>query len=199
MDESWKGKLAGLGLAGAMALGAGGAHARVTGDEDPGVNRLTGKPNVTQVAPDDVKKPDAGTSLGSRYTQGIEFSSEPYTIKSDGKEYKFAGRSADNPGKGKVVKVPAALVGVRGLSAVPVTLNPDGKYYMGGDIDENYMEHLAAQLAEKLNPSEPVDTWVQDFQKANPNKYHQFKNKTPAKKAQMAVAAHYAANEPNKK
>jgi len=199
MGEGWKSSLAGLGLAGAMALGAGGAHARVTGDEDPGVNRLTGKPNVTQVAPDDVKKPDAGPSLSSRYTQGIEFSSEPYTIKADGKEYKFAGRGADNPGKGKVVKVPAALVGVRGLSAVPVTLNPDGKYYMGGDIDENYMEHLAAQLAEKLNPSEPVDTWVQDFQKANPNKYHQFKNKTPQKKAQMAVAAHYAANEPNKK
>jgi hypothetical protein len=199
MGEGWKSSLAGLGLAGAMALGAGGAHARVTGDEDPGVNRLTGKPNVTQVAPDDVKKTDVGPSLSSRYTQGIEFSSEPYTIKADGKEYKFAGRGADNPGKGKVVKVPAALVGVRGLSAVPVTLNPDGKYYMGGDIDENYMEHLAAQLAEKLNPSEPVDTWVQDFQKANPNKYHQFKNKTPQKKAQMAVAAHYAANEPNKK
>jgi hypothetical protein len=41
--------------------------------------------------------------------------------------------------------------------------------------------------------------WVKDFQKANPNKYHQFKNKTPAKKAQMAVAASYAAKNPSKK
>ncbi len=54
-------------------------------------------------------------------------------------------------------------------------------------------------VSEKLNPQSPVDTWVDDFQKADPNKYHQFKNKTPAKKAQMAVAAHYAANEPSKK
>ena len=54
-------------------------------------------------------------------------------------------------------------------------------------------------VAEKLDPNAPTDVWVQDFQKADPNKYHQFKNKTPQKKAQMAVAAHYAANEPSKK
>ena len=54
-------------------------------------------------------------------------------------------------------------------------------------------------IEEKLDPGAPTDVWVQDFQKADPNKYHQFKNKTPAKKAQMATAAHYAANEPSKK
>ena len=49
-------KLAGLGLAGAMALGASGANARVTpGQDDPNINRLTGKPNVTQVSPGDNK------------------------------------------------------------------------------------------------------------------------------------------------
>ena len=45
----------------------------------------------------------------------------------------------------------------------------------------------------------PLDYWKDRFQTANPNQYHQFKNKTPQKKAQMAVAAHYAANEPSKK
>ena len=62
-----------------------------------------------------------------------------------------------------------------------------------------YMSELATKVAEKLNPQADVGVWVKDFQRANPNKYHQFKNKTPQKKAQMAVAAHYAANEPSKK
>jgi hypothetical protein len=55
LEEGFGSKLAGLGLAGAMALGSAGANARVSGDQDPNVNRLTGKPNVTQVAPSDVK------------------------------------------------------------------------------------------------------------------------------------------------
>jgi hypothetical protein len=65
--------------------------------------------------------------------------------------------------------------------------------------EDAYMNSLAVKVAEKLDPNAPTDVWVQDFQKADPNKYHQFKNKTPQKKAQMAVAAHYAANEPSKK
>ena len=73
------------------------------------------------------------------------------------------------------------------------------KGYKSHKKEDAYMEQLAKQVAEKLNPSAPVDVWVQDFQKADPNKYHQFKNKTPEKKARMAAAAHYAANEPSKK
>ena len=65
--------------------------------------------------------------------------------------------------------------------------------------EDAYMNSLSVQVAEKLNPQADVDVWVQDFQKADPNKYHQFKNKTPEKKARMAQAAHYAANEPSKK
>jgi hypothetical protein len=65
--------------------------------------------------------------------------------------------------------------------------------------EDAYVLSMAQQVSEKLNPQADVDVWVQDFQKADPNKYHQFKNKTPQKKAQMAVAAHYAANEPSKK
>jgi hypothetical protein len=70
VDEGLGAKLAGLGLAGAMALGAGNAQARVTGDEDPGINRLTGKPNVTQVAPSDVKPAaSAPTGFSKEYLQ----------------------------------------------------------------------------------------------------------------------------------
>ena len=43
----------------------------------------------------------------------------------------------------------------------------------------------------------PLDYWKERFQTANPNQYHQFKNKTPEKKDQMATAALYKARQPN--
>lgn len=64
---------------------------------------------------------------------------------------------------------------------------------------DSYMESLLQKLAEKIPANAPVDVWVKDFQKADPNKYHQFKNKTPEKKSQMAAAASYSAKNPNKK
>jgi hypothetical protein len=65
--------------------------------------------------------------------------------------------------------------------------------------EDEYMAELFNKLAEKIPANAPVDVWIKDFQKANPNKYHQFKNKTPEKKAQMAVAASYGAKNPSKK
>ena len=133
LDEiSWSGikkGAAAAGLAGAMALGSGGAHARVTGDEDPGVNRLTGKPNVTQVAPSD-SKPDSGPSLSSRYGPDYEGSPAAYTITVKGQDYKFAGRDKDGPGTGPIIKVPGGAVGIRGLSPVAVELGKDGTFYI---------------------------------------------------------------------
>jgi len=41
-----------------------------------------------------------------------------------------------------------------------------------------------------------LDYWKERFQTANPSQYHQFKNKTPEKKDQMATAALYAARQP---
>jgi hypothetical protein len=132
LDEiSWSGikkGAAAAGLAGALALGSGGAHARVTGDEDPGVNRLTGKPNVTQVAPSDSKS-DAGPSLSSRYGPGYEGSPAAYTITVKGQDYKFAGRDKDGPGTGPIIKVPGGAVGIRGLAPVNVELGQDGMFY----------------------------------------------------------------------
>jgi hypothetical protein len=68
MEEGVGSKLAGLGLAGAMALGSAGANARVTPGDDPNINRLTGKPNVTQVAPSDVK-PAASAGFNKEWLQ----------------------------------------------------------------------------------------------------------------------------------
>ena len=45
----------------------------------------------------------------------------------------------------------------------------------------------------------PLDYWQQRFQTADPNRYHQFRNKTPEKKDQMAIAARYAAIQPKSK
>lgn len=44
----------------------------------------------------------------------------------------------------------------------------------------------------------PLDYWKQRFQTADPNRYHQFKNKTQQKKDQMATSARYAAANPSK-
>ena len=72
--------------------------------------------------------------------------------------------------------------------------------------EDAYMMELASKLAEKIPSNAPVDAWIQDFQQANPEKYHQFRQnnqpgtkKPEAKIAQMAVAASYAAKNPSKK
>jgi len=70
VDEGWKEKLGAAALAGSMALGAAGAHARVTGDEDPNINRLTGKPNVVQTSTDTAPaKADTSSGYSKEYLQ----------------------------------------------------------------------------------------------------------------------------------
>jgi hypothetical protein len=77
VEEGIKSQLAGAALAGALALGAGSANARVTGDEDPGVNRLTGKPNVTQAVQGDQVKPSAPTGFSKEYLQSVVDGTHP--------------------------------------------------------------------------------------------------------------------------
>lgn len=45
-----------------------------------------------------------------------------------------------------------------------------------------YFESLDRMLERQLEPTMDLDTWNNNFQNADPNKYHQFKNKTPEKK-----------------
>ena len=69
MDEGWKSALGAAALAGTMAMGAGGAHARVMPDDDPGINRLTGKPIATQQATTDTApaRADAPSGFSKEY------------------------------------------------------------------------------------------------------------------------------------
>ena len=79
MDEGWKSNLGGAALAGAMALGAGGAHARVAGDyvDNPDINRLTGKPKVTQAVQGNQVKPSAPTGFSKEYLQSVVDGTHP--------------------------------------------------------------------------------------------------------------------------
>jgi len=45
-----------------------------------------------------------------------------------------------------------------------------------------YFESLQQMVERQLEPTMDLDAWVDNFQNADPNKYHQFKNKTPEKK-----------------
>jgi hypothetical protein len=70
LDEGWKEKLGGAALAGAMALGAGSAQARVMPGDDPNINRLTGKPIATQQATDVAPaKAEAPKGFSKEYLQ----------------------------------------------------------------------------------------------------------------------------------
>lgn len=121
--------------------------------------------------------------------QGVAEGPELKKVK---REYNQAAKDAGGDWAGAGKKIDNMKKGLRQKDV-------DNKKEQGVAETDGYMEGLMQKLAEKIPASAPVDVWVQDFQKADPNKYHQFKNKTPAKKAQMAVAASYAAKNPNKK
>jgi hypothetical protein len=69
--------------------------------------------------------------------------------------------------------------------------------------EDAYMAELNAKLAEKIPANAPVKTYIDDFAKAaktpNAKGHHQFKNKSPEKVRQMAIAASYGAKNPSKK
>jgi hypothetical protein len=75
MDEGWKEKLAGAALAGSIALGSSGAHARVSPGDDPDINRLTGKPIATQAVQSNEKPASKGFS--KEYLQSVVDGTHP--------------------------------------------------------------------------------------------------------------------------
>ena len=78
VDESWKQKLGAAALTGAMALGAAGANARVTPGDDPNINRLTGKPNITQpVQTQTPTKAEAPKGFSKEYLQSVVNGTHP--------------------------------------------------------------------------------------------------------------------------
>ena len=145
VDEGLGAKLAGLGLAGAMALGAGGAQARVTGQEDPGINRLTGKPNVTQVAPSDVK-PAAPAGFNKEYLQSVIDGKHPRPLISKEKAQELLNKmNAVDEAKKKGADGKACWKGYRYAG----TENGKDKCVPVGEDVENIMGALIENLIRK--------------------------------------------------
>lgn len=108
-----------------------GIEERVLPGEEPapGINRLTGKPFAEPAAAAPAEPAPAVVPLNKRFDPRFKNGPEPYTIDIDGVVYKFAGRDKAAPGGGEIIKVPAAVIGIRGLGAVSVELGKDGMYY----------------------------------------------------------------------
>ena len=122
---------------------------RVVGGQEPapGINRLTGKPIEPQAEPAVPAAPAAVVPLNKRFDPRFKNGPEPYTIDIDGVVYKFAGRDKTGPGTGEVIKVPAAVIGIRGLGAVSVELGKDGLFYSAPKTES---------VSEELNPPDAV-------------------------------------------
>jgi GNAT superfamily N-acetyltransferase len=71
IDEGWRDKLGAAALAGSMALGASGAHARVTPGDDPNINRLNGQPIATQQSTTAPAKAEAPKGFSKEYLQSV--------------------------------------------------------------------------------------------------------------------------------
>jgi hypothetical protein len=120
LDEGWKEKLSAAALAGSMALGAAGAHARVTPDGQGG---FTGglKPTATVVAPDNTPPVTPPTSDTSDPFKGLARADsadrQAKTITVGGKEYGLVEISPTDirPRGGQRIVVPQAVLGERGI------------------------------------------------------------------------------------
>jgi hypothetical protein len=135
----------------------------VPGEEPaPGINRLTGKPNVPDAMMPEPAAPTAPVQpLSSRYDPRFKNGPEPYTIDIGGTVYKFAGRDKQGPGTGEVIKVPAAVIGIRGLGAVNVELGKDGLYYPAPKTESVSEAPIA------MDPAEPNNPTIHGHEKAN--------------------------------
>ena len=169
LDEGWKEKLGGAALAGAIALGAGGANARVMPGDDPSINRLTGKPIATQQATDTA--PTQSTSSFSIVKPQAQYDVDTQTLTYKGKQYKW-NSDARATGQGEVVTAPSMAVGSRSMGSTKVELNPNGTYTKVpanesqekvGDMDADKFDAAMARL-KQLAGAGPLKT-VYDPQK----------------------------------
>jgi hypothetical protein len=95
VDEGWKSKLAGAALAGAAALGASGAHARVMPGDDPNINRLTGTSIAqTQAGNTDVKPSAPGAGFSKAYLQKVANGEHPRPMLSKEKAQELLSQMA---------------------------------------------------------------------------------------------------------
>jgi hypothetical protein len=143
LTEGWKDKLAAAALAGTMALGAAGAQARVSPGDDPSINRLSGKPVATQVAPAASQAVQPGASLPAKNLQAVDSidgnKASGYTITQDGKSFdvKVVPKGSPTPRGAKMMKVTQAQLGERGIGNYVVYLLNNGTAYLYmGDVSE---------------------------------------------------------------
>jgi hypothetical protein len=125
LEEGWRETLGAAALTGAMALGAGGAQARVMPGDDPGINRLTGKPIATQQATDTA--PTQSTSSINLAKPQAQYDVDTRILTYKGKQYKW-NSDAQATGQGEVVTAPSMAVGSRSMGSTKVELNPNGTY-----------------------------------------------------------------------
>jgi hypothetical protein len=163
LEEGWKEKLGGAALAGALALGAGGAQARVMPGDDPGINRLTGKPIASQQTSDTA--PTQSMSSINLAKPQAQYDVDTRTLTYKGKQYKW-NSDAQATGQGEVVTAPSMAVGSRSMGSTKVELNPNGTYTKVpanesqekvGDMDADKFDAAMARL-KQLAGAGPLKT-----------------------------------------
>ena len=163
IDEGWRETLGAAALTGAMALGAGGAQARVMPGDDPGINRLTGKPIATQQATDTA--PTQSTSSINLAKPQAQYDVDTRILTYKGKQYKW-NSDAQATGQGEVVTAPSMAVGSRSMGSTKVELNPNGTYTKVpanesqekvGDMDADKFDAAMARL-KQLAGAGPLKT-----------------------------------------
>ena len=221
VDESWDdikkfGKKAAV--AGAIGLGIGAAHAGGWSPSDVPAGGHNQLPDIVahvkfKVGDKEVSKE---INLGSHYrspgeagkelenflkSKGIkfyEYSLERVKPKDDDK---MDSSPATGDMKGSMDTKEPAATGPSTDNYMAKDNDPEHGPSMGGKFvkEDPYFESLQSMVERQLEPTMNLDSWIDNFQNADPNKYHQFKNKTPEKKKVMATAALYKARQPKVK
>ena len=83
-------------------------------------------------------------------------------------------------GQEKIAKAEMMLVSVWDYLQSQKAMGNDPQ--QGVAEGDPYFKSLQTMMERQLEPTMDLDTWVDNFQNADPQKYHQFKNKTPEKK-----------------
>ena len=175
-------------VAGAIGLGIGAANAGGFPSDVPagGHNQL---PDIVAHVKFKVgeKVIDKEINLGSHYRSPGEAGEELKNfLNSKGiKFYEYSLERVKPKADNKIDNSPAVGTGNEKPSIDTKEPASNGKNtgdYMAKEDADTYFESLQTMMERQLEPTMDLDTWVDNFQNADPQKYHQFKNKTPEKK-----------------
>jgi len=175
-------------VAGAIGLGIGAANAGGFPSDVPagGHNQL---PDIVAHVKFKVgdKVIDKEINLGSHYRSPGEAGEELKNfLNSKGiKFYEYSLERVKPKADNKIDNSPAVGTGNEKPSIDTKEPASNGKNtgdYMAKEDADTYFESLQTMMERQLEPTMDLDAWVDNFQNADPQKYHQFKNKTPEKK-----------------